>query len=30
MEDLVKKWRINETLHQMVLDQNATLKKEYQ
>jgi hypothetical protein len=30
MEDLVKKWCINERLHQMVLDWNATLKKEYQ
>jgi hypothetical protein len=30
MEDLIKKWRINERLHQMVLDRNATLKKEYQ
>jgi len=30
MEDLVKKWCINERLHQMVLDWNATLEKEYQ
>jgi hypothetical protein len=30
MEDHVKKWCINERLHQMVLDQNATLEKEYQ
>ncbi len=30
MEDLVKKWCINEILHRMVLDWNATLEKEYQ
>jgi hypothetical protein len=30
MEDLAKKWCINEKLHQAMLDQNARLEKEYQ
>jgi hypothetical protein len=30
MENLAKKWRINEKLHQTVLDRNVRMKKEYQ
>jgi hypothetical protein len=30
MENLAKKWRINEKLHRTVLDRNARTKKEYQ
>ncbi len=30
MEDLAKKWCINERVHQVVLDQNPRLEKEYQ
>jgi hypothetical protein len=30
MEDLIKKWCINERLHRVALDQNTKLKKEYQ
>jgi hypothetical protein len=30
IEDLAKKWCINEKLHQAMLDQNARLEKEYQ
>jgi hypothetical protein len=30
MEDLAEKWRINERLHRVVLDQNPRVEKEYQ